>query len=408
MLVCYDEGLWQAYLDAELEQREIEAMKEHLQTCAACSEILSQIRSAQNLTAAALGKYEGEMKKIRYNPALGWERFQRRTSADKFGRKGWFDMSNVFQKRIAAVAAVTIIAGSLAFAPVRSMAAQFLQVFRAEKLATVSISVSELQEIRAAVEKGAGTVDLDIFGKIEFEGRKEIRKAPLADIKNEAGFAVREPAWLPEDYALAEAQMTLPFAVRFDLDVPKVNQLITTLGGVKMLPEDVAGKSFSLAFPEIVSIAYHKGDGAAITVSQGKSPEVSVDEGVDVRELRAAVLDLPIISDSLKRQIAQVEDWEHTLIVPNVEGTTQEVAVKGNKGVFVDNGPAAQVKARVKEGARSEVASGSVTLQSDDLIVEGGSGGYNTTLIWNENGLVYSLSGAKDLDTALKIAESMR
>ncbi len=406
--MCYEEGLWQSYLDKELEPEECEIMKEHLQVCTICQEKMHIIQSAQSLTAAALGKYEEEMGKLRYNSALSWEKFQQKDGENNLARKGLFDMNNMLHKRIAAAAIVTILAGSMAFAPVRSMAAQFLQVFRAEKLATVSISINELQEIKNAIEKGTGSIDLNIFGKIEFEGQRKSTEVTLEEIKNAADFPVRLPDYVPEGYAASGALLASPFKVNFNLDVPKVNQLINSLGGQKLLPEAITGKNFSVAFKQSANLNYRSVDGARITINQGKSPEINVDEGVDILELRAAMLDLPILSDQLKQQIAGVEDWEHTLIIPNVDGTTQEVTVNGTKGVFVNQGSAPELTATIKDGTDPDVHGGSVALKGDDLIVEKRSASPGTTLIWNENGLVYTISGAADLDSALKIAASLR
>jgi hypothetical protein len=57
-----------------------------------------------------------------------------------------------------------------------------------------------------------------------------------------------------------------------------------------------------------------------------------------VNEVRSAILALPIWPDNVKRQLEGIKDWQNTLIVPNVDGSANEVTVAGNSGVLVDNG----------------------------------------------------------------------
>jgi hypothetical protein len=114
-------------------------------------------------------------------------------------------------------------------------------------------------------------------------------------------------------------------------------------------------------------------------VGQSRSPEIKTSSDVEVKTIRDALLSIPALPDSLRKQLQAVDDWKHTLLIPNVDGSSQEVAVNGTTGVFIAGGADRN----------------------------GGTG--TGSLIWQQNGVVYVMAGAGlDLDTALNLAGQMK
>jgi hypothetical protein len=149
---------------------------------------------------------------------------------------------------------------------------------------------------------------------------------------------------------------------------------------------------------------YYRGQDSSgnFAITQGKSPQLDVPDDVNVRELREAVLNLPILPPHLKSQLAGIDDWQHTMVIPNVEGSAREVQVNGAQGVFVTHGPAPQVKVKV-EGNKGEVQVNG----HEGTVIEEKTVSYGS-LIWQKDGIVYAINGTLDLATALRIAESLR
>lgn len=114
-----------------------------------------------------------------------------------------------------------------------------------------------------------------------------------------------------------------------------------------------------------------------LNLIQTPSPEIKLPEGVNVDEVRKAILDLPVIPPEVKQKLAALKDWQNTLYVPQPQnGTTEEVSVNGAGGVII------------KEKL--------------------GDGRYYYTLIWQKDGMLYIMNGNNiSADEMLKSANSL-
>lgn len=404
--MCYEDGLWQAYLDQELDSEKMQEMTHHLQTCTACQHTLESLKEQQLLVSKLLGEYRNDKEKGNYSSLKGWFVLQEKIKA-KNKRKGVLQMKNI-SKKVAVAAVAAVFGASLFLTPVRSAAAQFLQIFRAEKLATISISYNDMDEMRRAIEEGAKKIDFDAIGSMEFEETRENKNVDLEELREIAQFPVKLPEALPSEYKFTEANVSMPFRAKFKLNAPNVNQLIEGLGGTKFIPEEMDGKEFTIEVPQTVVIDYAKPDRGYIVICEGRSPEIKAPGDVNIEDLKDAVLELPVLPRELKSQLAGIKDWQHTLVIPNIEGSSQEVTVKGHKGVFVQEEHSEQVTMELKDKEASEGVDVNIDGEEHKAVVVDDSVSSYGMLIWEEEGVVYAVSGALDLDTALKIAESMR
>lgn len=95
-------------------------------------------------------------------------------------------------------------------------------------------------------------------------------------------------------------------------------------------------------------------------------------------EIRDALLAMPFLPDSLRTQLSSINDWQRTLVVPNVGGSSQEVDVAGAQGVFI----------KPPEG----------NSKGSDI----------SSLVWQRDGVVYAVSCNLTLEQALDIADLMK
>lgn len=373
--MCYDEGQLLAYLDGEVPPDEREAMRAHLASCAACAECVDTLEADGRYAAAALERLQPSAQVV----TLPTSRTE--TSRSARARTPW--------TRIAAAVAAVLVVASFALPPVRSAAAAFLQIFRVQKIQTVTLSESDLSSIAAAVQKG-GHVDLKAFGEAWVEGgATSPTKVTLDQAKAAVDFTVKLPAGISAAPVLT---LTSAQTYKFKLNVAAVNQALASYGASEVLPDSVDGKVFSISVPAVLVASYPAsalGAGASgdIYVGQARSPELVVPQGVDPSQLRSVLLSIPFIPQSVRDQLAAVSDWQSTLLVPNVNGSAHDVTIGGVPAVVISpKGPVRTVRSKV-------TAMGALT--------------DSTTIIWDDAGVVRAVGGPLDEKTATSLATSI-
>ena len=282
------------------------------------------------------------------------------------------------------LAAAVAVAVALSFAPVRTAMADFLNVFRVDKVNTITITEKDISELRKATNNG-GNVDIKNFGKIETSGfgRRAPQETTLDGAKKAADFELKLPesikgAGAPHFSAIQGTSTSLT------LDVEKANGIIKSFGGKSLLPAGLDGKKFTMTTSAAIMANYPRENATPITIVQSKSPEFVFPAGVDPNVVRDVLLSLPILPDGIRQQLEKINDWQHTLPIPAVEGytKTEQVKVNGADGVF---------------------------MTTDKVRNKRINGNNANTLIWQNNGIVYGISGENmGLAQAQAIAASMK
>lgn len=382
--MCYDEAELLAYLDGELEPGERERIAAHLRDCPDCADRLSSLTEERAVAEEALSRLEprGDLVAMPAAPAA--------TAPAAAASAARPPRVMHWGRWVAAVAAVLVLA-SFAFAPVRSMAADFLQVFRVQRVQTVTVSEADMQQIAAAVKSGQGHIDLKQFGEAWVEGGgSKPETVTLAQAQAAVDFPVKLPAG---ESAEPTILLNRPQSVRFKLNVAAINQALKDYGATQTFPDSLDGKVFSVHVPAIVLARYPAPASTVqsgwpsrdfgIWVGQARSPELVVPEGVDASELRSVLLNLPLLPESVRSQLAAIDDWRSTLIIPNVDGSAHDTVIAGQQAVVIS--PKSKARdARAKLGPLPE----------------------NTTVIWNDNGVVRAIGGPINEETAIGLAKS--
>ena len=170
---------------------------------------------------------------------------------------------------------------------------------------------------------------------------------------------------------------------RFKLDVAGFNGMLESFGSTHPLPQELDGEVFVVNIPAALTADYSGpdaiGEGGYLVVGQTRSPELIVPDGVDPAELRDVILNLPLLPENLRSQLAAIEDWRSTLIIPNVDGQATEVEIAGKSAVVL----------------------------SDPVDGEDGQQFADSGVIWNDEGVVRAVGGTMTREEALSLAESM-
>ncbi|MDD4236966.1 MAG: zf-HC2 domain-containing protein [Desulfotomaculaceae bacterium] len=379
---CYDAGTLQAFLDGEVYEADRKQLEEHLLACDECSSIVERLRDNQTFANAKLTGYSHSLTSASVDTGLAWNRFSSGKLKDRTASHRRKGVLNMFARyRSAAVAAVFVlaIATSFSFGSVRSAASELLSIFRVEQVKTVSITPEDMANIERSIREGAGQVDIEHIGQFEFSGKAETSRVTQAEAAAALDFQLRLPAVLPEGFQVQEFNKTTGVTMNLTLDTTSTNEILKSLGSSKLLPDELNGKMFAVKIPATVQALYAGANDSRVMMWQGRSPELLA-PGSDVAAIRDALLDLPFLPDSLRRQLAAVNDWQHTILVPDVGGSSQEVSVAGQQGVFITSSAGENHHER----------------------------GNINSLIWQEDGVVYVISGSLNLEQAQQMAASIK
>ncbi len=378
--MCYEDGRLIAYLDDEVTPEEHAEIAAHVSACEECSASVVRLEADCAVAAEALGTLQPSAAVV----PLDAHRAAAHSAAPsrRWGRA-----------QIAAVAVAALVIASFAFGPVRDAAASLLQVFRVQKIQTVSISQADLQSIGAALESG-GHVDLQAFGEAWIDGAQS---QPTTVTLAEAQATVDFPVKLPTNQSgtptliLQKAQ-----AYRFKLHVAAINEALKSYGSDRMMPDNLDGKAFEIKVPAILLAQYGSAAGGTaggalsglegVYIGQARSPELVVPDGVDAASLRDVLLNLPFIPQGVRDQLAAVSDWQSTLIIPSVDGTARDVTINGIDAVVITP------QSATRDAGKNVPGAGPIT--------------NTTTIIWNDNSVVRAVGGPIDEGTAIELAKS--
>lgn len=245
-----------------------------------------------------------------------------------------------YRKWVAAAAAVVMTAGLFSLAPVRSFAADMLQVFRVNQVQVLHFDPAEVQQLEAALRGSAQKVDLKSFGTFSNETVEDCIKVD-ADTVSVDGKRIAVPATIG-DYRRAGG-LQLEQGMKF-LGSPKVaaiNSFLASLGSPSPLPATLDGKTFALDVAGGVSATFTKpGSAGTLTLRRSLSPTLAVPNGVDVEAVRQALLDIPILPEGMRNTLAGIDLGGGALLVPDFgtiggSGSVEDVTVAGSPAIWI-------------------------------------------------------------------------
>jgi len=344
MTVCPEEGILQSYLDGELGVDMAVRVAGHLAECTACRERLHALEELAGIATAALEPYRMEtaamglpvrVPRMRHLP----RRYQSLTKTRRL-----INMIHRYKWLTGAAAAVLVLAFFLSWAPARSLAAQFLNIFRMEKIQVVEITpkdMAQLDKLFDGIEGNegpTGEVDIRNFGKVKFDYPVDFTLiVEPSQVESLSGLNLYLPTTLA-GWNRTEISIEQPPIITFTPDVESLNNYLRKHSD-QLLPPALAGQSIIINIPPIVRAQYGFGqDGEGFVIFAARDLVIEAPQGINLVYLRSALLRLPFLPDNFRRQLADIEDWRHTLPVPETQnmGAT-EILVNGNQGVyFVD------------------------------------------------------------------------
>jgi hypothetical protein len=283
----------------------------------------------------------------------------------------------------AILAVALTLAIAFSFAPVRTLAGEFLGLFRVQRIQFVAVEEGQLPD-KETLQAAAKTLEGVMRDQVQIQADGEPQVVDQATARALAPYPIRLP-----DAGLGEPQITLRPATRVSMqvDLASTRAMLAELGYDDIdLPDSLDGAEIEIDFAPLAIAAYgpcgpeaEDVDGACTVFTQMPATEVSAPPELDLEQLGQAYLQLAGMSADEAARYSERVDWTTTMIVALPSSSDlgfREVTVDGVTGTLV------------RPSSRSRNA--------DEYLVT-----------WLKEGMVYALFGKGADEEALRIVGSL-
>jgi hypothetical protein len=276
----------------------------------------------------------------------------------------------------------------LSFPSVRSLAQQFLDLFRVQRFVAVSIDAARLQQLKQLKDE---TIDLKSLLSRNAQVLKEPAEPQIASDTTQAsqmaGMEVRLPTVLPNGVSQDEIRVAGEGLARFTADTAILQSLLDALEITDVVvPPELNGSSVMVRLPPRVFTKYQRNGVSQALLMQAHSPEITLPQGVQLPEIVEIVLRIMGMDLDEARRFAYSVDWRGTLLipVPAQVASFREVELGRVKGLLIQCKP-------------------HTTRPADSRWREQGN-----LLLWSDDNKVYCLSGTIRSVDLVQMASSMQ
>ncbi len=321
---CLSEGSIQAYIDNELSDTQMEEVEMHLFQCEKCKEIYMELKSVNSFTVEKLQDYKEEFN---INPIK-----TRNMNIEIKKKKGEFKIMKKYKKIAVAACAVLAITTCVSVKPIRAAVINAASIFRANDIKGVNISLDDVKKLQSELEKHKTDINIDKIGKVKYQGGEQ-KNTTMDEAKKTLPFTILTPENMSSNDT-ESISMDSPSKMDFTLNVENINQVLKSLGGKKLFPKDLDGKTFSLNIAGTLNINYKDSKtNKKIYITESKIPEIIAPDEATVDEIFNALSDLSVLPYDMQKQLKSMKDWKSTLYVPSVGNKLEEMNINGMKAI---------------------------------------------------------------------------
>ncbi|MDO3678111.1 hypothetical protein [Paenibacillus ehimensis] len=207
------------------------------------------------------------------------------------------------RKRVAAAAAVLVLAAFLGTPIGNEALAAILNKFRMQEMTVVQEN-DLTYLLNSAFPEGQTKENINKLGAFTNTSGKISGTFEVDKLSQMLGRSIV----LPQDY---DAKLDRPYVspsntLTLKLNVDEVNRAMSRLGAKQMLPESVDGKAITLETGEKVHLNVRNGE-RNYSLTQQPIPVVSVDPSIPVAEALQTVLQFPLLPEHLKQSLQNVD-----------------------------------------------------------------------------------------------------
>ncbi|HHW13404.1 MAG TPA: hypothetical protein GXX28_00540 [Firmicutes bacterium] len=300
--------------------------------------------------------------------------------------------------------------------PALRVRAEGLSFLRETPEAAGAINPGDFKKLSDALQGKVKVVDLVNFGRLRFLSWPARSRLSYDKLDRFTDFPPLRPPAALDGFRPPVVERVGPLKVQFALKVKTLNKLLASLEGAPLLPGDLEGRTFTLSTSAELRFRYpsknlkRRGD---LLLSMTRDPVLEVPAGVDLNQVRLALLALPGWPEPMRRQFAAVpvnggngQAPAAVALDPVSGGEAERVSIHGKPGVFLswETPRGLQVPPEVVEARRRMAREAE---ESGDPWA--GHPREGNTLIWHQEGLLLSLTGdGLTLAEAKAIAEMVR
>ncbi|KAB8142626.1 zf-HC2 domain-containing protein [Chloroflexia bacterium SDU3-3] len=330
---CPDEGQLRAYLDSPQPSLERAALAAHIAECERCSRALGQLASAARaaeayLTPAALPDADAAL--VRFRAAHMRPAEAARTSQ---GARPMFSRKQSGRTWPAIAAVVVAFALLLALPPVRAAAANLLQIFRVKQVVFVPITDERAEQLKSL---NIDPENLFVSKPTTTGSSTPQTVGDLPAAAGAVGFTPAQPAALPAPAAQTSYKVWGQQSASFQVNVETARSVLGALNITSVsLPDALGQQPITVKVDPLVESTFST-SAYTVTLTQGRSPEVALPEGVNLADLGSAALQVLGTPADKATAMAQSIDWSSTLLVPFPAGVSQiqQVSIGESKGLL--------------------------------------------------------------------------
>jgi len=296
-----------------------------------------------------------------------------------------FTRSRWWMPALAGVMMIVLLGVLFSFASVRQAAADFLSIFRVQKITVIPISPEQWAAQEGKLENLAQMMEQGLLGTptVLREGGAPQRVANAKEASDLAGFRVLVPSYVPNGSSLKEFSVSVGPAIRYEVERAKAQSALELLGVADVSLPEVEKLVIEADIPVVVLQEYRlpaeDGTETRFAVYQARNPTATVEPAVDLTVFGEAALRALGVPAEEARRLAGTIDWTSTLVIPVPANLAEfrEVSVNGTAGIMLT-----EVAQQAGEPMRS--------------------------LLWQKDNVMYIIAGRLRGSELLHIAESLR
>jgi len=414
-MTCLSDGILHAKLDGELNGTELGEVESHLASCSGCRQRADSMASQSRRVETLLSALAPRPNEVPADGAAAFRHFQ--AQQRPAGAKAPSLLSRLFSARLApawgAVAALILVGACFSFAPARGWAQKILAMLRVQKIAVVPVDLTSFEGRNDnGAAKMIGQMISDNVVVTLKPGEPQLVSS-AEEASQLSGFKVRllgARADPPQIRVQGEQ------AFHMTLERDRLQAILQEVGRPDLtLPDSVDGATIAVHIPKTVFASYGhckaresrskaepEGDSEqpspqgdfsdCVFLAQVPSPTVSVPPNVNLAQIAEAGLQMAGMSAAEAHSFSESVDWTSTLVIPlpRHAASYQTVEVEGVPGTLID------LPARGRMALQREPHG-----QRESLMPA------RYTLLWVNNGIIYTLAGSGGADQAVPLAESL-
>lgn len=336
--MCYKLEELQEIIDGNYKGDRDKAL-EHIKICPKCREKFQKLKQQEKLIESIL---QIDMK-VPHPRCIN-------TYTVDFQKKNKgriFAMSKKARKWSMVAAGLVLCGGLVLNKPMRTKAEDFLKIFRMQKMTSISINRQDISEIGRIFSNGTGSKNISDIIKIDVASKEKnisIEK-PYKEEEIKQKLSLDKVVKAPKGFSYDCVSKNPKIDATLELNVDKVNDLLTYLGENTKLPKSLDKNPFNIHLKDSIAYDFSKTSKGVddekeyIQLIKTSTPTIEVPKNVDEKEIIKSLFSMNILPDNLKNQFIQINDLTSTIPIPYIEETQtkEEVNIKGEKAIVIKN-----------------------------------------------------------------------